>query len=138
MHVDDGARRNVVDDDRLGGGVVDRLEVVVEPLLIGAVIVTSHMQGGIGAHPLGMEGVLDSFDRIVGTRPGNHRNTASDLFDHQLHHPAVLVVGQGRALPRGTHRHNAVSALFDMPLHQTQQRLFIQLSLSKRGDQRND
>ena len=85
-----------------------------------------------------MKGVLDGFDRIVGARSGNHRNTASDLFDHQLHHPAVLIVGQGRALTRGTDRHNAVSTLLDMPLHQTQQRLFIQLSLSKRGDQRND
>ena len=138
MHVNDGARRDVVDDDRLGGGIVYRLEVVVEPLLIGTVVVTGYMQSGISPHPLGMEGVLDGFDRIVGARSGNHRNTASDLFDHQLHHSAVLVVGQGRTFPRGTHRHNAVSALFDMPLHQTQQRLFIQLSLSKRGDQRND
>ncbi len=138
LHVDDRARRDVVDDDGLAGGVVHRLEVVIEPLLIGAIVVTGHVQGGIGPHLLGIAGVFDGFNRIVGTGPGNHRDAASHQFDHQLHHPAMLVVGQGRTLARGAHRHYAVGTLFDMPLHQTRQRLFIQLALSKGGDQGDD
>ena len=115
-----------------------RLEVVVEPLLIGAVVVTGHVQGGIGSRLLGMTGVFDRLDRVVGAGPGNHRNAPRYQLDHQLHYPAVFVMGQDRALARGAHRHYAVGTLFDMPLHQTRQRLFIQLALSKGGDQGDD
>ncbi len=138
LHIDDGAGRNVIDDDGLGGGIMYCLEVMVESFLIGTVVITGHMQGGIGPNPLSMEGVFDRFDRVVGAGPGDHRNAPRHLLDHQLHYPAVFVVSQGRTLACGPDRHYAMGTLLDMPLHQTQQRLFIQLALSKRGNQGND
>ena len=88
-------------------------------------------------HLLGETGVFDGFDRIVGPRAGDDRDPSRHLLDHQLHHPAVLVVGQGRTLPRGTDRHYAMGPLLYVPLHQTSQRGLVQLALSKWGDQGN-
>ncbi|MNC27177.1 hypothetical protein D3C75_753410 [compost metagenome] len=116
---------------------MDRLEVVEQAFLIRAVVVTGHMQGGIRPHLLGETGVFDGFDRVVGARTGDDRDPSRHLLDHQLHHPAMLVVGQGRALPRGTDRHYAMGPLLYVPLHQASQCGLVQLALSKWGDQGN-
>ena len=62
-HVDHRARRNVVDDDRNADRVVDRLEVLVEPLLRRLVVVGRHDQHGVGAGLLGVPGELDRLAR---------------------------------------------------------------------------
>ena len=54
--VDDRAGRNVVHDDRNADGVVDRLEVLVEPFLGRLVVVGRHHQHGVGAGLLGVLG----------------------------------------------------------------------------------
>ncbi len=48
-HVDHRARRDVVDDDRNADRVVDRLEVLVEPFLVGLVVVGRDHQHPVGA-----------------------------------------------------------------------------------------
>lgn len=108
-----------------------------QPLLTRAIVVTGHVQGRIRPRLLGVTGVFDGLDRVVGAGTGDDGDAARHLLDHQLHHPAVFVVSQGRALSRGADRHYAVRSLRYVPLHQTGQCGLIQLALTKGGDQGN-
>jgi len=58
-HVDGGADRDVVDDDRQLGRVVDRLEMLVEPFLGRPVVIGADHESGIGARLLGVAREID-------------------------------------------------------------------------------
>ena len=96
------------------------------------------MQGGIGTGLFRFQAVLYRFQGIVGAGTGDDRHPARSLFDHQLDHPAMLVMVEGGALSRGTDRHYAVGALFNVPVHHASQSRFIQSAIGKRGDQGNN
>ena len=100
VDVDDRAGRNVVHDDRNADGVVDRLEVLVEPFLGRLVVIGRHHQHGVGA---GLLGVLRQADRLGGrvrARARDHRNPALGLVHAPFDDLLVLLVGERRAFAR--------------------------------------
>ena len=80
-HVDDRARRDVVDDDRDADRVVHRLEVLVEPFLGRLVVVGRDDEKRVGARLLGVLGELDRLGRVVGAGAGDHRHAPLRLID---------------------------------------------------------
>ncbi len=137
-HVDHRARRNVVDDDGDSDGVVDRLEVLVEPFLGRLVVVRGDDQHGGGT---GLFGMLRQFDRLAGrVRPGarNHRHAAFGLLDAPLHHLPVLLVRERRALAGGAHRNQPIGALGDLPIDQVAERLLVQRAVAEGSDERGE
>ena len=129
---------NVVHDDRNADGVVDRLEVLVEPLLGRLVVVGRHHQHGVGA---GLLGVLRQADRLGGrvrARARDHRNPALGLVDAPFDDLLVLLVGQRRAFARGADRNQAVGALGDLPVHQFAERLLVHRAVLERRDERGE
>ena len=60
--------RDVVDDDRNADGVVDRLEVLVEPFLRRLVVIGRDHQHGVGARLLGMLATIRSPPRSSSSR----------------------------------------------------------------------
>ena len=88
-HVDHRAGRDVVDDDRDADGVVDRLEVLVEPFLGRLVVVGRDDQHGVGAGLLGVLGDSSIASRVE-LEPGarDHRHPALGLLDAPLDHAA--------------------------------------------------
>ena len=108
-HVDHRARRDVVDDDRNADRVVDRLEVLVEALLVRLVVIGRHDQHGVGARLLGVAGKVDRLGRVVGAGAGDHRHPALRHLDADFDDALVLVVAQRRAFAGRADRHEAVA-----------------------------
>ena len=71
-HVDDRTRRDVVDDDRDADRVVDRLEVLVHPLLRGLVVIRRDDEHAVGTDLLRMAGELERLDCVVRAGAGDH------------------------------------------------------------------
>ena len=69
---------------------------------------------------------LEPAPAITGTRP-------AAVLDAQLDHPAVLVVAQGRGLPGGADRHQAVHAAGDLALDQARRRRLSSTAPSRNG-----
>ena len=137
-HVDDRARRDVVDDDRDADRIVHRLEVLVHPLLRGLVVVRRDDKHAVGADLLGVAGELKRLQRVVGTRAGDHLGASSRLRDADLDDAAVLVVRQGRPRARRADRHEAVRALLDLPLDERAERVLVEGAGLERRHQRRD
>ena len=115
-HVDDGARRDVVDDDGDADRIVDRLEVAVKALLAGLVVIGRHHQHGVGAGRLGMAGQRDGLVGVVGASARDHRHAAARFPDADLDDVHVLVVAERRAFARGAAGDQGVRALADLPV----------------------
>ena len=77
-HVDDRARRNIVDDDRDADGIVDRLEMAIEAALVRLVVIGGDHENGVGAGRLGMAGELNRLDRVVRPGAGDDGSSATD------------------------------------------------------------
>ena len=100
VDVDDRAGGNVVHDDRNADRVVDRLEVLVEPLLGRLVVVGRDHQHGVGA---GLLGVLRQADRLGGrvrARARDHRNPALGLIHAPFDDLLVLLVATASGFRR--------------------------------------
>ncbi len=74
----------------------------------------------------------------VGAGAGDHRHAAGGDLDAQLHHPAVLLVAEGRRLAGGAHRHQPVHPAGDLALHERAERRFVDRAVLERGDERRD
>ena len=138
QNIDDGARRDVVDNDGNIGGIVQRLKMLIKTLLIRSIVIARDMQDGIRARGLGMLGQRDCLGRIIGAGTRYNRYPSRRLLDHDLNYPAMLFMRQGGAFPRGATRDNAVGALFNMPIDKFAQRSFIYLAVAERCNKRNN
>jgi hypothetical protein len=82
---------HVIEDHRHGDGVVDRLEVGVQSVLIGVVVVRADDERGVGAGGLG---VADKVDRLVGGVGAGTRNdghaACSNLYTKRDDLPCAL------------------------------------------------
>ncbi len=134
--IDDGARRDVVDEDRQVDRIADRLEVPVEAFLGRLVVVAGRMQGGVGADLLGEAGEVDRLVGRVGAGTGDHRHALPGGFDAQLDDALVLVVAEGGAFAGGADRHQPVRSLRDLPIHQLLERPFVDRAALERRNQR--
>src|SRR3990167_2209276 len=127
MNIHYGARWNVVNDDGDIGGVMQRLEVLIQPLLRGPIVVTRHRQHRVGTYPLRGLRIGDSFARIVGTRTGNHWHLAGGFLHNDLDHSPVLLLSHGRRFASSAHRYQSVNAIVELKAQQFAQRSFVQL-----------
>ena len=109
-HVDDAARRDVVDHDRNADGVVDRLEMAVEPFLRRLVVIGRDDQHGVRAGLLGVTGQIDRLGGVVRARAGDHRHAAARLVDADVDDATVLFMRQRRAFARRADGHQAMRA----------------------------
>jgi hypothetical protein len=138
LDVDGGAARDVVDDDRdvhrLGHGP----EVAVQSLLGRPVVVRVHHERGRRARLLGMRGEIDGLGGRVRAGARDDRQAPSRRVDHDLDHPLVLVVAQGRGLAGGSAGDDAIRALRHMDVHELTQLRLVHLAVPERGDQGND
>ena len=117
-HVDHAPSRDVVDDDRDVGAVVDRLVVEIEPFLRRLVVIGRDHERAIGAGLLGVAGQLDGLGGRVRSGAGDHRHAAGSRLDAELDDLLVLVMGERRRFARRPARHEPVRALVDLPLDQ--------------------
>jgi hypothetical protein len=134
-HVDHRPGRDVVDDDR-NADLVERAEMGDQALLRRLVVVGRDDQRGVGAHGLRVLDEAHGLDGVVGPRPRDHRNAARGGLHDDLDHLLMLVMGQRRAFPGRAHRHEAVRAFGDLPLHQRFQRVEIHGTVGKGRDER--
>ncbi len=133
-HVDHAAARNVVDNNRDLDGIVQRLEVLIEPLLGRLVIIGRHHQCGVRAHLPGMLAEPNGFLRGIRTASGNNRDPAGNRLNTDLGHAPMLGMGQGRRFARGSAGYDTGAALRDLPFDQIAECVFIHRALSERRD----
>ena len=133
--LDDGARRDVVEDDRDVDRIGHRHEVAILPFLRRLVVIACHRQHGIGTHRLGELGQFDGFDGGIAARARDHRHAACGFRDADLDHPAMLVMGQGRRFAGGATGNQAVGAFGDLPRDQLAESGLVQLAVLHRGDE---
>src|SRR3974390_494707 len=131
-HVDDRARRDVVDDDWNTDRVVDRLEVLVQALLRGLVVVGRDDQDGIRTRIFRVLGEVDGLAGRVGARPPDHGDALLGLVDAPFDHALVLVMAQGWAFARGPHWHEPVRAFGDLPVDQGTERRLVHAAVLER------
>ncbi len=138
--VDHRAARHRIEDDRQRGGLGHGGEVLEQPLLGRLVVVGHDRQHRVGADLLGEAGrastassvELEPAPAMTGTR--SSATSTADLDD-----AAVLVVGHGRALAGGADGHQAVRALFDLPVRRRREALSRpRPRLQERSDERRD
>jgi len=137
-HIDHGARRDVVDQDRDADSVVHGLEVLVEPFLRRLVVVGRDHEQRVGAGFLGVPGEVDRLGRVVGTGAGDHGDTALRLGDRPFHNLLVLVMAERRALAGGADRHQALRALGDLPGDMLAHRRLVGRAVLERRHQRGE
>ena len=137
-HVDDGARRDVVDDERDGDRVGHRLEMRIEAALARLVVIGRDHQHRVGAGRLRMLRQLDSLARVVGARPGDDRNAAGRRLDAELHDAGMLLVRQRRRFARRADRHESRRALANLPVHERGESGLVDRVAAHGRDQRGD
>src|SRR4249919_3852511 len=103
----------------------------VDSILVRTVIVRRHVQGGVGAGGFCRLGQLDRVHGIVRAAAGDHRHPAPRHLNCDLDHPAMFVVGEGRALPGGAARDQSVGPLVDLPFDQVSECRFIDSACRK-------
>src|SRR5579864_2170542 len=136
-HVDGHAARNVVDDDRQIDRVVDRLEMLIEPLLSRAIVVRIDDQRRIGARLFRVAREVDRFLGRVRSGAGDHGHPPLRHLDAKLDDTLVLVVAQGRRFARGAAGHERLGPLLDLPQDEGLKSLVVDRSVPKWGDQRH-
>ena len=134
-HVDDAARRDVVDDDRNADRVVDGPEVLVEPFLGRLVVIGRDDEHGVGAGALGVQRERDCLGRVVRARPRDHRNPAARFVDADVDGAPVFLVGQRRALAGRSDRYEPMRPGGDLPVDQRAVGLLVDLAVLERGHQ---
>ena len=116
LHVRDGARRNIVKNDRNVDGVVNRLDVEIHALLGRFVVIGHDDENRIGADVFGVLGVIDRFCGGVGTGSGDNRDALVRRLNTDLHDALVFLVAYCRAFARRSNRYEAVGPLLDLPV----------------------
>ena len=90
------------------------------------------MQRGVGAGLLGRAAVSSIACAVsLDAAAGDHRHPALRDLDRDRDHPAMLVVGQGRAFAGGPARHQRVAALGDLPFDELAECVFSDTAAAK-------
>ena len=135
----DGAARDIVNNDRQIDGVVNRLEMLIEPFLRRLVVIGADDQRRIGAGLLGLPRQLDRVLGRVRAGSGNDRNPLPlATSTHSVDQPLLLVIGERRRFAGRAARHQSVRALADLPGHMLLKGGLVQLVVAKRRDQRDE
>jgi hypothetical protein len=100
LHVDDAAAGDVVEDDRHVDGLGDRAEVAVQALLRRLVVVRDDRHDRVHPERDDLLGELHRIRRAVVARIRYDRRTAGHGLEHRAEELDLLVVEDGRALPR--------------------------------------
>jgi len=90
-----GARGDIINDYRQGGGFRHGLEMPEDTFLTGPVVVRADLQVPSTPSFFRLHGHLDGLGGAVGTGARDHRHPARGMFQHYLDDPQVLVVIQG-------------------------------------------
>ena len=130
-HVDHRTRRNVVDDDRNADGIIDRLEVLIKPLLRGLIVIRRHHQHGIGTAILRVPRELDRLLRRIRPRACDHGNPAPRLLHTPTDDLLVFLVRERRAFSGGADRHEAIGSFGDLPIDQTAKSLLVERAVAE-------
>ncbi len=142
LDVRPGARRHVVDDDRkaalVGHGPVVRLEHA----LVGAVVVGSDHERGVGAEPGGPSGRPDGRGGVVRPGPGQDRgarpagSAARSDLDRDRDHPLALGERKRGRLAGGAAGHDAIDPGPDLPGDEPPQSSLVERSVGREwGDE---
>ena len=91
--------------------------MLIEPFLIGLVIIRCNNQHAIGTGFFGVAGQLNRLARIVGACPRQHRHAASGLGNANFNHMLMLGMAQRGAFAGGAHGHKTMRAGFNLPVH---------------------
>src|SRR5262249_6976040 len=110
--------------------------MLVETLLRRLVIIGRDHQYCIRTHFLRMSGELDRLCRRIRPGPCNNRNAPLRLLNAPFDGLPVFLVRERRTLSRSTYRHQAVSALRDLPIHKAAENLLVERAVTEGGYQR--
>src|SRR5262249_5108384 len=128
-HVDHRSRWDIVDDDGDADCVVDRLEMLVQPLLRWLVVIRSDNQYGIGAGAFGVVRKVNRLRGRIGTRSGDHRHATASLLDAPLDSLVVLLVRERRAFAGGANRNKPIGTLGNLPVDQVPKGFLVHRSV---------
>ena len=81
--------------------------------------------------------MLSQGDRLaggVGAGPGDHGHTAGGLLNGHFHHAVVLLVTEGRRLPRRPARDNAVYASLNLEVDEPPEAGLVELAVPEGCD----
>ena len=135
LHVAGGPPGHVVEDLRDVDGLRDELEVPVQALLGGLVVVGRHQQAAVGPEGRGVAGQVQRLGGRVRPGPGDHRHPARHRLDDLADHLAVLVVVEGGRLAGGPDRDDGVGAGVDVELDQPGEGIVVHRAVfAHRGD----
>ena len=134
-HVNNGAWRDVVDDDRDSDCIVHRLEVFVHTFLRRLVVIRRHHKQSICARGLGMLGEIDGFARRVRAGTRDHGDAALGFIHAPFSHLAMLVVAQRWALARRADGNQPVRPLRNLPAHKRAKSLLVEAAVFEWRDQ---
>ena len=132
-HVDAGAARNVVDDDREIGGLGKCAVVREEPVWSGFVVEGCHHQEAVGPNCLDLARQIDHLGRVAPPTPSNHRHAPVGRLDNQLGNPDLLGARERRALPGGTARYQEVHPRVDLPTGKRHDTLLVNHAVAQEG-----
>ena len=132
-----GARRHVVEYDRLVGHVGCGEEVLYQPLLRRLVIIGRDEQQRVGPNFAGIARERNFVVGIVCAGSGDHRHASRGVLDREFYHRAVFLIGQRRRLAGRADRDYGVGPAVDLPVDDTAKRLIIDCAVFHRGDYRD-
>ena len=136
-HVDDAARRDVVDEDRQLGCVMQGLEVLVEPFLGRLVVIGRDDERAVGARLLGVAREVDRLRGRVGAGAGDDRDPPLRHLDAELDDALVLGMAQGRRFAGRAARHDGVRPFLDLPVDEALKALLVDGAIPERRDERD-
>ena len=138
-HIGHRATRHVVQNDRQIHRLGHLAEVQVHPFLRRLVVVRHDLEGGIGAHLLGIGRQLDGLGRGVAAGTRNDGDALVGLLDRHADQLTVLFHRHGRRFAAGADDHDAVGAFGDVPVDEPPQRGIVDAAVFvHRRDERDD
>ena len=136
--VGDRPSGNVVEDDRQIALVGQMGEMGVHAFLVRAVVIGRNHERCRRAFRFCKGHVANGRGRIVRATTGNHRNTTRGFLDAQRNNAVMLVEGKGRTFPGRAARDKRTRAFTDLPVDETPECDFVNLSITKwRHERRN-
>src|SRR5208337_3744120 len=133
LDVDAGAALHAVQNDGEADGFGDGLEMLVEALLRGLVVVGRDGENAVGAEVRELARERDHFGGVVTAGTGENRHFALREFHGDLDDAQMFLMGERRAFSRGATRHKKSDARGNLALDQRAQRGFIQRTIAAKG-----
>ena len=97
------------------------------------VVIRAYLKRSVHAHLFRLLRHVDGLRRGIGSRAGNHLNTAGRTFHSQFNHPQMLFHSQRGGFSRSTHGHNPGNAGGHLLFHKHPESLFIDAGSGKRS-----